>query len=143
MSDNHQALMDQAYDRWQASSPQWSKQQFWDHLDAKERIAVFIGNMNCQVCNGGWMQWMSNGYATEETVGFIFRKMEEVNTPEAQTVMGHLENITEIAAQVGWDLNHGSDEEWEEINATLDPMCTEYYAINEALMQQVEEKFFA
>lgn len=65
-----QAAMDGAYLRYQ-SNPTWSQQQFWDQLTGRERFAVFIGNMNYQVENGGFLQWWDNGYATDETVGYI------------------------------------------------------------------------
>lgn len=62
-----QTLMDGAYDRWQQSGKdgqkQWSYDQFLANLDAKERQAVLLGNMNYQIGNGGVQQWVDNGYA--------------------------------------------------------------------------------
>lgn len=134
MTDKIQALMNAAYDRYQNG---WSKQQFNDQLDAKERIAVFIGNMNYQVGNGGFSQWMYNRYATEETVGLIERKLQEVNSPEAQVVLHLLEIVRRNAVDYGWDLGTMDDD--DEFDGDID---TEFYKVNEELMRQVEAKFF-
>jgi len=56
-------LMDMAYNMW-SSDHSMGKEDFWLRLDYPERIAVFIGNLNYQVENGGFMQWHDNGYST-------------------------------------------------------------------------------
>ncbi len=132
-----QEVMDLAYKRYESGM---SQQAFWDQLDAKERIAVFIGNMNYQVENGGWSQWMGNRYASEETVGFIERKLEEVNTPEALTVIQMLKTVRDFAEMFGWDLSGDIDDhDFEELSSN----DSEYYNVNNELMRQVEQKFFA
>ena len=70
MSDLIQELMDAAYKRWQDHNEsvdnnynlQWDQQQFWDQLSEAEEIAVYVGNLNYQVENGGFQQWVDNGY---------------------------------------------------------------------------------
>ena len=57
--EDHQAIMNQAYARWTTG---WSKEQFWAQLNEREQVAVFVGNLNYQVENGGWSQWCFNAY---------------------------------------------------------------------------------
>jgi hypothetical protein len=58
-----QGMMDQAYAKWQGKG--WSYVEFLDELDALERKVVVMGNLNAQVCNGGFAQWADNGYGIE------------------------------------------------------------------------------
>lgn len=136
MHDKLQALMDQAYARWQGQS--WDKQQFWDQLDAKERIAVFFGNMNYQVENGGHSQWMGNGYATQEVVEFLIRHLRTLGTSEANVQMQHLAEIRDLCNEEGWDSDRWDDEIWEAVD--LDSFDRTFYKINDKLLLQVEEK---
>ena len=74
-----QELMDAAYERWQAND--WSRDQFIMRLSWEEKVAVTIGNLNYQVCNGGFMQWHDNGYSqhTKE----LLEALNEVGTEAA------------------------------------------------------------
>ena len=132
-----QAFMDQAYNRYDQDM---SVQAFHDQLDAKERIAVFFGNLNYQVENGGYMQWIGNRYATEEVVGFLIRRLQEIATPEANVVMQHLANIRDLCEEHGWDSDRWEDYVWD--NIETDHFDHSFYNVNKKLLQQVEEKFF-
>ncbi len=57
-----QTVMDGAYNAYKAN-PEWSLDQFYFNLAPIERRAVALGNLNYQVNNGGFMQWIDNGYA--------------------------------------------------------------------------------
>lgn len=73
MSDIHQFIMDRAYARWQEHDTTaqeeerwddiWSQEEFWQQLYPIEKVAVYCGNLNYQVENGGWIQWIDNGLA--------------------------------------------------------------------------------
>lgn len=62
----HQEMMDLAYAEWKTTGVEPAKQD--SHKLFK--LAVMVGNMNYQVCNGGWIQYFDNGYASAETSGF-------------------------------------------------------------------------
>lgn len=62
----HQELMNVAYARFEGHK-EWSKKDFWNQLGDTERLAVFAGNLNYQVDNGGFQQWHYNGYSAQAT----------------------------------------------------------------------------
>lgn len=70
--DQHQILMNAAYDLWKKNTD-WDKDAFFDRLDYPMRLAVALGNLNYQVENGGFGQWHDNGYA-ETHYGFLTRQ---------------------------------------------------------------------
>lgn len=137
MNEKFQSLMDAAYARWQTNQGQWSKEVFWDQLDAQERFAVFMGNLNYQVENGGFFQWWDNRYATTETVSFILRQCKVMNT-EASLKVAEL--VTKFWEQVGKkgieDHSYANlDTVYEDMDETLD---TQYYEINAQFMADCE-----
>ncbi len=150
MTDRIQTAMNKAYDRWQkhqvtttgtmpedTQSSTWSKQMFWDHLDADERFAVFIGNFNYQVENGGFTQWLSNGYAEDEIVSFLHRACDRIATPLAKQVQDLLGEFVLLKGDYDsgrYDDEAGVDERYSEFSA----LDTRYYAINEQFMIDAE-----
>ena len=81
-----QALMDDAYDRWQrinAENPNnpWTFEDMLDNCSELERHAVALGKLNQQVENGGFIQWVDNGYGpdTIDTLCDILPKMGPVS----------------------------------------------------------------
>ena len=60
-----QAHMNRAYARWRDGGELAGKSQedFIGALKDPEKLAVEFGNLNYQVCNGGYLQWITNGYA--------------------------------------------------------------------------------
>lgn len=135
MTDKIQALMNSAYGRY---THQMSQQAFWDQLDAKERIAVFFGNLNYQVENGGYRQWIGNRYAQQENVEFLIRKLREMSTAESAIVLQHLAEIRDLANEEGWDSDRWDDDAWEALD--LDSFDHSFYEVNAELLKQVEEK---
>lgn len=128
--DLHQKLMNEAYDRFK---PGMSLQDFWDQLDAKERVAVFLGNLNYQVENGGFSQWHGNGYATEESVGVILRTCLRMNTEAAHKV----HELVSTAYRLHKN-NEGKWDENEDFITHADELDQEYYGINEQFIKDVE-----
>ena len=57
-----QAIMDAAYEKWRTDRGM-SYRTFLQSLNPTEQIAVRLGNLNYQVGNGGFRQWVDNGYA--------------------------------------------------------------------------------
>jgi hypothetical protein len=140
--DRTQRLMDGAYDRWQTQKDTMTRQEFWDQLDADERVAVFLGNLNYQVENGGFSQWLDNGYATLETVGFIGRTCVGMCTASSMAVHGLL---CEFEAACGGTVDVRSGE-YTESYADFDrlgALDSRYYAVHEAFMADVESMLSA
>ena len=71
-----QPLMDRAYAQWGEAK---SFGEFARSLWGLERKAVLVGKLNQQVCNGGFIQWIDNGYAV--LIGELMAVLAEVNTP--------------------------------------------------------------
>lgn len=84
----HQALMNQAYDRWRAEEkrdqfrpdefpkPDLSHEAFVNGLEDPERLAVVFGNLNYQIGNGGVSQWIFNGYK-DSTLAYLDQYFEK------------------------------------------------------------------
>lgn len=135
MPTRMQKLMGATYDRWQKND-RWSKQDFWDQLSADERFAVFLGNMNYQVQNGGFSQWLGNGYATKETVGYILCACDRIGTPAAREVWGLVERFWDAARD--FDERAADEDEYAEFEGALDGLDTAYYAIDDQFMADAE-----
>lgn len=89
--DLHQNLMDQAYAKWDARTTNYN--EFVDSLPKNERCAVLLGNMNYQVCNGGWIQWCDNGYCTELLA--LRKILLEMNTEMSNHIVVMLDKVAE------------------------------------------------
>ncbi len=140
MSDLHQEIMDRAYDRWKADRSM-SKQEFWDQLDAIERVAVFSGNMNYQVCNGGFSQWFFNGYAEPEVRAFLHRLFKSIDTPASQAVDVILTKVEEI--EEDYPNLEAAEWDWEELSELLNVLDRAFYAVNDQLLVDVEKHLHA
>ncbi len=64
--DAHQELMDLIYEEWRkrlgtsyGEMISWTEEKYGELV----AFAVLIGKCNYQVCNGGWIQYLYNGYA--------------------------------------------------------------------------------
>jgi len=129
----HQQLMDTAYAKWN-NDLTLSKEGFFDLLDAKERFAVFTGNLNYQVGNGGFSQWHFNGYDTPEVVAYLRRNLPKVGET-AKQVLALVEEALPVFAAMDEYRDDELDEEYREAE---DALCTKYYAINDAFMAECE-----
>ena len=91
--DKHQELMDEAYDRWKKGGDleNTSRIVFLDKLTTHQRMAVVLGNMNYQVENGGWNQWVDNGYCT--SYPHLMDALETLGTDNAKKIITMLDTI--------------------------------------------------
>ena len=124
--------MDEAYDLWRKED--WDKDQFFDHLNYVQRVAVALGNMNYQVNNGGWSQWYFNGYA-DTHVKFLDR-MNFSGFPElekAQEIMRDAYERLERNEENSRDGRYEDDE-----SDVLDIYDKEYYKLKKAEKQMEE-----
>ena len=65
MSRDHQELMNTAYEKFHSPDIEWKERFRTTGLTNLEKVAVMLGNFNYQVCNGGFMQYADNGYASD------------------------------------------------------------------------------
>ena len=149
--DTHQKLMNEAYDLWK-SNDNWSKEEFFEQLDRKHRIAVALGNMNYQVENGGFSQWIYNGYA-QNHFRFILlllgsKSIEALKLSNVKKVYQILieaerpiKDMIELFGESNRYKSYEDDEDDEyrekELNEELDEFDTKYYIIdNDELLKE-------
>lgn len=88
-----QGLVTAAYKRWSDVGDLRGK-KYWEFLmslEAKQNQAVLLGNLNYQIGNGGFRQWVDNGYGTE--IDNVLAVLGEVGTANAHKVIGMLESL--------------------------------------------------
>lgn len=130
-----QDLMNAAYKRWKVD-PTLRQDGFWATLSAQERRAVFTGNLNQQVENGGFAQWMDNGYGVDEVFAFLIGLCAELKTPAAIAVKGLLHQVNAARAEYEQD---DTDEGWSTFFAATETASREYYVVNQAFLADVEK----
>lgn len=114
----HERLMNEAYDNGKHAT----YEAFLDTLDMPHRRAVVLGNLNYQVENGGFSQWILNGYSGGSVC--LFSALTKIGTPAALAVKLLVKSA--IA---------NSDEDDEAVYNKLD---TAYYKLSAALMADAE-----
>lgn len=124
------SLMNAAYDRW---TDQMSKEQFMAQLVGLEVFAVHYGNLNYQVCNGGFAQWQGNYYQTDASVGAIQTFLRMIGTDEAREVLGLLGQFIELGREE--DLEEYEYEAWY---GRQDALNSQFYKINDVVIDQAE-----
>ena len=135
----HQELMDAAYDRWE-KNPAWSKKDFWANIGPLELEAVCMGNLNYQVENGGFRQWVGNGYCTPETLFIIRRVLVRLGSPTAQQVLDLLDEVARIVETYGSE-DEMDEYDFEQYVEEMDPLDGRFYQLNKQLMEELEAYF--
>jgi len=149
-----QGLMDEAYERWKENEG-WDYKAMLANCTAEERMAVILGNLNYQVCNGGFRQWVDNGYALH--LRDAVPLLEKVGTENALKVVEMLrqldDHIDYNKEDRGWDDywkrpephpyfgrdDYYEDEEDSEGEVIAESLDDGFYAINEQLLDEIEE----
>jgi len=141
-TDNWQAIMDRAYDKWQKG---WGYREFLLNLDTVERRAAILGSFNHQVLNGGLQQWVDNGYASG-TGRDLLLILEEMDTELARKVKKIVEG-TLVHVDLGLEMSGFGENYWNEdpeddmplsCYDEIDKLTDEYYAIYEDFEAEVE-----
>lgn len=148
MTDRMQMHMDVAYDRWQKANAlrterkeiSITKEEFWDTLSANERLAVFAGNFNYQVTNGGFQQWHDNGYATSEVLAYLHRVCSRINSEISGKVDALLTLFEEAKEMLDEEDGYmdGSDGAWEQFSGNTSELDSDFYQINDKFLEEVE-----
>lgn len=105
---------------------------FIEDLDKRHRAAIVFKNLNYQVDNGGFLQWIENGYIDE--MPYILRYLGEIGTETANKLVTMLEEVNEIHQSSKVMDQYG--EEYEEY--PYQEMDTAYNEINQTLLQEIE-----
>ena len=118
-----QRIMNKAYKRFQTNR-HWSMIELYFSMSPIEKIAVAIGNLNYQVENGGFLQWIDNGYSglSENTLNYIFNDIKDKKYPL-------LKKVLSLAFQAI------KNEDDDELRNKLD---NEYYKINAGVLIEVD-----
>ena len=139
--DKLEAVMSKAYKKWEGKS--WSYEDFLMELDANERDVVVIGNLNYQVCNGGFSQWAGNDY--DEGIVFLERALGKINTKEAKRASEMARTVTDMKSGAekgsgydGWG-DDMSEREQDVDYETCNEFDNEFYKFNELLLEQAQE----
>lgn len=120
--------MDRAYDRWQKAH--WSQENFWAQLSPREKVAVYVGNLNNQVCNGGFSQWVFNGYSdcSEELLQIL--PLLGDTSREVARLIGDV--LDEENQHLWSDDDDGDDWDYSKDYDRL------FYSINEKMLEECE-----
>lgn len=154
-ADKIQELMDEAYDIWK-SKPDFSREDLFDLISFKHKAAVVLGNLNYQVENGGFVQWISNGYCLNmndlkrvlrkflkwENDGFADAKK---NAQQVLDMLTEIEQIIDLDAEDrgcgGSYLINKDEDAGDGPGPWLDKFDTKFYSINEALFAGLDAWF--
>lgn len=71
--------------------------EYLNKLPEKQRFAYLLGRMNYQVNNGGWMQWVDNGYAVR--FDMVVNALQTINGEKSQAV---LEMLGKLAPHISY-----------------------------------------
>lgn len=130
-----QTLVDSGADKINARRD-LDKRTCFSILTNLESVAVLFANLNYQVGNGGFQQWITNDYGNPASLRAL-RKVLEGTSELNPAVHGALLEFLEKAepAIESWEANDGrmDDEEWEEFTSQLDTLDTAYYAFGDQM----------
>lgn len=137
----HQSIMNVAYAKWQAhdnkiretlkmmeesdvvyteeekkviAKEMWSMAEWLDTLSEIEKVAVAAGKFNQQVCNGGWGQWMFNGYMKDTTEILVEFLPMLPQTEGVKVVKDFIDRLYAVADKHEWGEGEYLSDEPEE-----------------------------
>jgi len=153
--DRHQAVLNVAYNAWQADTTGWNYGDMTvnvsDKLGTFAQWLVLIGKYNQQVCNGGHLQYKWNNYAdTHDTLVRLTKVYgPEVLEPETyKEAMTILEGYNEVEPEEVYNDCYYDDEdedEWRwdnqepEYEYDYSALDTRYYKIDQLVLAQIEK----
>ncbi len=150
--DYHQAILNLGYDEYQ-------KNKNWYYIDMLNYMkttygdlamwAVLIGKANQQICNGGFMQYFDNGYASEGKGGFGCKHSTNLELHNIATQGIQDSGLIDIVIgkkvyNVFTDFYIELDEEGDRYVANtydLNKLDSRYYKLNEQWMEILNQFF--
>lgn len=137
VESKHQDLMTKAYTKWAKGL---NYREFLYKLDVAERRAVVIGNLNYQVENGGFAQWVDNKYS--DGIEFLREALTAVGTDTAKKVRDMAYQAFNLCEEESRYNRYDSEDNDEDYRSPLDELDTRYYELSDQLIVDVE-KFFS
>lgn len=147
--------MDDAYDLWR-SKPGISREDLFDLISFKHKAAVVLGNLNYQVENGGFAQWIDNGYCLNiHIVKRVLEKFIKWENDGFEESKKHAQKVIDMLAEIeqyidlnkedrgcmgSYLLNKDEDAE-DEMGEMLNKYDAEYYAFSDFLFEGLEAWF--
>jgi len=123
-------VVNRAYQLWKGDG-QATKTEFYQGLHPLQRKAVLLWDLNGQVMNGGFPQWLLNGYG--EWIKDIIEALKEIDTDAARQVQTIMEGVSLLA---NTDLQNEA-ESVENMGGLLE-YTDRYYALASAFGDDVE-----
>jgi hypothetical protein len=120
-----QEVMNKAYEKF----GNLTYEEFISSLDEKEMNIVLIGNLNYQVSNGGFSQWIGNNYS--KMSDDLIYALRAVNTDTCKKVIGLVKKALEVYEEYGED----EDDAFYELDDA-------FYEINKTMLEDVERFHF-
>lgn len=149
--DIHQKLMDESYDWWR-SQEGMRQHQFIDKLSEQftefHKIAVILGNLNYQVCNGGFAQYDGNGYSSnlDDVLSFLeehknydpsFEEVMHICT-EVYEELDFRRRVLEEINKMDYDVqDYVRDAVYHYPETSFNRMDNNYYQINDKFLEAI------
>ncbi len=127
--------MESSYSKWREHND-WYYEDFISSLDPIARKCVLLGNFNYQVENGGFSQWVDNGY------GLYYKEVQkilkEIGTNESILVSNMIDSFSKYIntrkKASGYDNYWTIDDVGMDICSELDD---KYYEVNKKLLDDI------
>lgn len=152
-------IMESAYNKWDHNSQ--THPEFFDSLTDVEKKVVAIGNLNYQVENGGFTQYVENGLFHHSAYETLRSFLDEIGTKESNEVLSILfflaPDVDLNAESKGcmgsywcYEKDEGAwnddddDEDYDPYDRILGICKTldkRFYKVNDALLASAEEHF--
>jgi tetratricopeptide (TPR) repeat protein len=123
-------LVNRAYQLWKGDR-QATKTEFYQGLHPLQRNAVLLWDLNGQVINGGFPQWLQNGYGA--WINEIIDTLKQIGTDAARQVQEIMERVSRQANE---DLK--TEAEADKNLGVLLEYTDRYYAVAPAFGDDVE-----
>lgn len=139
-------LNDSAYARWQGEENKAkSYEDVLDECLPEERFAMLLGNLNSQVLNGGFCQWVDNGYAAQADT--VLRVLARIDTDSTKAVSEMIKRIklhfkTDVenkGCMNSYWIHEWEGEEMPEGHAVAEDCDEEYYSLNDQFEEDIEK----
>ena len=133
-----QNLMDKAYATWKDNM---NYDEFLASLSPVLRTAVVLGNLNYQVENGGFSQWIFNGYykSGRNYLRYIKVQIDQVKYPQLTKAIDlALSKYNDTFLYAMEDRGEDAEENEKEASMDLEELDDEYYKLNKVVMEMEE-----
>jgi tetratricopeptide (TPR) repeat protein len=124
-------LVNRAYQRWKGELSHMSRGEFYQWIHPLQRKAVLLRELNNQVFNGGFPQWVLNGYGA--WINELVDAVKQVGTDAAREVRVILEGVSLLA-----NTEDSRTEENEDNLAGLLEYTDRYYNVMSRFGEDVE-----